>query len=106
MNWSALKVILIAVYTLAWLTAFYQLFHRSPALRMLAWIPAAICAFAVPLIVSDIAAALHRDMINGFLILWSTVPLVAITVSVRRRQSVVKKPPTRGNAEQSGGGRR
>ena len=39
MDWSALKVFLLAVYTLAWLTAFYQLFRRSPALRMLSCLP-------------------------------------------------------------------
>ncbi len=48
-----LGTILLFAYGLAWLAVFYIPALPDSPLRTMAWIPAAVCALVVPMIVAD-----------------------------------------------------
>jgi hypothetical protein len=68
---------LLVTYVAAWLIAFL-LPIRKGRLSAFAFIPAAFCAFFVPMFISDIL----RHTPTTFLVIWSIIPVVVVGIKL------------------------
>ena len=86
--------LLLSLYTFAWWAGFYLLLRRSDVFRMLCWLPAAICAFGIPMLFSDATYRFERITLQKYLYAWALVPVflsAGILLIARRKAQGERK---------------
>ena len=90
---------MLPIYFIAWWLVFWLPMRKIDPLKFLAFIPTALFAFGIPLMVSDLLLSTPKP----FLIAWTIIPIVLTVLMLYRERKITQQAPAedplRGSSE-------